>query len=311
MVGAGGAGRRHLKALAAAGARPIAVTRRDAAARELSAAGTESVGDLDAAKTAGASACVIATEPARHADDAEAAFALGLDVLIEKPLAVDAAEGRRVAEAARRWNRKAFVACVMRFSPSLALVRPRMLELGAVHAVRVECRSYLPDWRPGRDHRAGYAADAAQGGVLRDLIHEIDYAGWLFGFPDAASGSCANLRRLGLASEEIAELAWRLPGGGALTIGLDYLTRPARRGLAAHGERGTLEWDALAGRCALTLAGIAAVVETAPEDADARLLAQTTAFLCALDGGTDERLASLDDGTRALAICDAIRGSRA
>lgn len=300
-----------MKALAAAGARPIAVTRRDAAAAELRAAGFETAADLATAKAAGAGACVVATETARHAEGAEAAFALGLDALIEKPLAVDAPEGRRVAEAARRSGHKAFVACVMRFSPSLALVRAALPRLGALHAVRVECRSYLPDWRPGRDHRAGYAADAAQGGVLRDLIHEIDYAGWLFGFSDAASGSCANLGRLGLASEELAEICWRLPGGGALTIGLDYLTRSARRGLAAHGEKGTLVWDALAGTCSLALAGAAPVVETAPEDADARFLAQAEAFLGALAGRPDERLAGLDDGVRALAICDSVRGSRA
>ncbi len=307
VVGAGSAGRRHLKVLAAAGARPLAVTRRPEAAAELRAAGVETVADLAAAKALGAAACVIATETGRHAAVAEAAFALGLDALIEKPLAVDALEGRRVADAARRSGRKAFVACVLRFSPSLSRARALLPELGAVHAVRVECRSYLPDWRPGRDLRAGYAAGAAQGGVLRDLIHEVDYAGWLFGFPREASGAAANLGRLGLASDEVAEILWRLPGGGTLSIGLDYLTRPARRRLSVHGEHGTLEWDALAGTAALSLVGQQPRVEAAAEDADARFLDQARAFLGALDGFADERLASLDDGVRALSVCDAVR----
>ncbi|MBI3565983.1 MAG: Gfo/Idh/MocA family oxidoreductase [Elusimicrobia bacterium] len=297
-----------MKALAAAGARPLAVSRRADASAELRAAGFETAPDLTAAKALGAEACVVAVETARHAEAAEAAFALGLDALVEKPLAADAAEGRRVAEAARRSGRKAFTACVLRFSPSLALFRARLPEIGSVHAVRAECRSYLPDWRPGRDHREGYAADAAQGGVLRDLVHEIDYAGWLFGFSDAATGSCANLGRLGIASEEVAEVAWRLPGGGTLSIGLDYLTRPARRRLAAHGERGTLEWDALAGTATLSMAGSAPAAASAREDADERFAAQARAFLAALDGAPDDRLASLDDGVRALAVCDAVRG---
>lgn len=254
---------------------------------------------------------MIATETGRHAADAAAAFALGLDALIEKPLAVDADEARRLADGARRAGRRAFVACPLRFSASLERFRAALPEIGAVHAVRAECRSYLPDWRPGRDPRAGYAADAAQGGVLRDLVHEIDYAGWLFGFPEKASGSCANLGRLGLRSEEVAEIAWRLDGGGTLSIGLDYLTRPARRRLAAFGERGTLEWDALAGTVVLSPAGGAPQSRSAAEDADARFAAQARAFLAALDGIPDERLAGLEDGVRALAVCDAVRaGSR-
>lgn len=308
VVGAGSAGRRHLKALAAAGAKAIAITRRPAAADELRASGVETAADLPAAKALGASACVIASETGRHAADAEAAFALGLDALIEKPLALDAAEGRRVVDAARAGGRSAFVACVLRFSPSMVLFRARLPDIGAPHAVRAECRSYLPDWRPGRDHLTGYSADAAQGGVLRDLVHEIDYCGWLFGFPERSTGTCANLGRLGIKSEEAAELAWDLPGGGALTIGLDYLTRPSRRSLVAHGERGTLVWDALAGTVFLAPASGAATTESAPEDADARFREQAEAFLGALDGKPDERLASLEDGVRALSVCDAARG---
>lgn len=258
----------------------------------------------------GASACVIASETGRHAADAHAAFALGLDALIEKPLALDAAEARRIAKAAADTGRRAFVACVLRFSASMALFRARLPEVGAPHSVHAECRSYLPGWRPERDYKTGYSADAAQGGVLRDLVHEIDYCGWLFGFADDVSGSCANLGRLGIASEETAELRWRLPGGGAVTIGLDYLTRAPRRRLAVHGERGTLEWDAIAGTSTLTLPGKAPLVETAAEDVDARFRAQAEAFLGALDGRADERLASLEDGVRALAACDAARGAR-
>lgn len=310
VVGAGSAGRRHLKALAAAGARAVSVTRRADAAAALRAEGIETAADLAAAKLLGASACVVASETGRHAADADAAFALGLHVLIEKPLALDAAEGRRVAAAADKAGRRAFVACVLRFSPSLALFRARLPEVGAPHSIRAECRSYLPGWRPGRDHKAGYSADAAQGGVLRDLVHEIDYCGWLFGFSEDARGSCANLGRLGIASEEVAELSWRLPGGAAVTIGLDYLTRSARRRLAVDGERGSLEWDAVNGTSTLTLAGRAPLVETALEDADARFLTQAEAFLAALDGRADERLASLEDGVRALAACDAARACR-
>ncbi len=307
VIGAGSAGRQHLRALASIGARVIAVTRRSSVAATLRAEGIETANDLAAAAVAGASACVIASETGRHAADTETALALGLDALIEKPLAVDAVEGRRVAAAVSASGRRVFVACVLRFSSSLALIRSRLPELGRIHSARAECRSYLPDWRSECDYRTSYSADATQGGVLRDLIHEIDYCGWLFGFAHAPSGSCTNLGQLGIASEEIAEIKWDLPLGGPLTIGLDYLTRPTRRRLAVHGERGTLEWDALAGTSLLTLIGEDPILETAAEDAATRFRAQAEAFICALDGGADERLAGIEDGVRALEICDAVR----
>lgn len=280
------------------------MTRRPEAAAELKAAGVAVAQDL---ASAGASACVVASETSRHSADAEAAFALGLDVLVEKPLAPDAAEGRRLAESAKRRGRRAYVACVMRFSPSLALVKERLPEVGALHAVRAECRSYLPDWRPGRDHKAGYSADAAQGGVLRDLVHEVDYCGWLFGFPTRAAGTAANLGRLGIKAEEAAEILWTLPGGAPLSIGLDYLTRRARRGLVADGERGTLAWDALTGTVTLTPLSGPARSDSRPEDVDGRFLAQAKAFLGELGGGRDERLASFEDGVKALDVLDAAR----
>ena len=282
----------------------MAVTRRPEAAAELKAAGVAVAPNL---ASAGASACVVASETARHAADAEAAFALGLDVLVEKPLAPDAAQGRRLADSAKRQGRRAYVACVMRFSPSLALLKERLPELGALHAVRAECRSYLPDWRPGRDYKAGYSADAAQGGVLRDLVHEVDYCGWLFGFPAQATGSAANLGRLGIQAEEAAEILWNLPGGGTLSIGLDYLTRRARRGLVADGERGTLSWNAMTGTVTLTPLSGPARSDSRAEDVDARFLAQATAFLGELDGRRDERLASFEDGVKALNVLDAAR----
>ncbi len=37
-------------------------------------------------------------------------------------------------------------------------------------------QSWLPDWRPDRDYRESYSARLDEGGVLRDLVHEIDYA---------------------------------------------------------------------------------------------------------------------------------------
>ena len=51
-------------------------------------------------------------------------------------------------------------------------------------SAHVSCQSWLPDWRPGRDYRESYSARADEGGALRDLVPELDYATALLGRPE-------------------------------------------------------------------------------------------------------------------------------
>ncbi|MBI4370959.1 MAG: Gfo/Idh/MocA family oxidoreductase [Elusimicrobia bacterium] len=311
VYGTGSAGMRHLAALRALGARPVAVPLRASRRAELEAAGFETAAGLRDAAARGAAACVIATETGRHASDATTALGCGLDLLIEKPLSARAEQARGLLGEVEQRRRRAFVACVLRFSPSLSRFRARLPEAGTLHAVRVECRSYLPDWRPQRPYRDSYSARAEDGGVLRDLIHEIDYAGWLFGWPARVYGRLANMGRLGIASEERAELAWEIEGGPSVTVGLDYLTRTARRGIVAHGERGELRWDAVAQTTTWTAAGQTPETENCAAERDELFAAQARAFIESLSGRPDPRLATLADGLRAVALCDAARAASA
>lgn len=68
-------------------------------------------------------AVVIATPLQCHAEMAEAALGRGLHVLLEKPLARDLAEGRRIGEAARRAGRVCQLGFEMRSSPLMQKVK--------------------------------------------------------------------------------------------------------------------------------------------------------------------------------------------
>lgn len=282
---------------------PARASRRE----ELRAGGWRCAADLSEAAKLGASAAVIATNTGRHEADALEALSLGLDLLVEKPLAVDAPAARRVAAAAERGRRLAFTACVLRFSPSLREFRRRLPALGTVSSVAIECRSYLPDWRPRQDYRQSYSARPDEGGVLRDLIHEIDYAGWLFGWPLAVAGRVERTGELGIASDDRAELAWTAPGGARVEVRLDYLTREAVRSMAARGSGGELVWDKIAGTVESRPAGAAVEREVFAETQSDWFLSQAKAFLSAVAGGDADGLATAEDGARALAICDAAR----
>lgn len=311
VIGTGSAGSRHLRVLAAiGGVTTLAVPARAERRRELESAGQACAADPGEAARQGATHAIIATDTGRHAADAASALAAGLHVLVEKPLAIDAAEAAVVAQAAVRSGRRAFVGCTLRFSEALGWARQALTRLGRLHAVRIECGSYLPEWRPGRSYQSSYSSRPGEGGVLRDLIHEIDYAGWCFGWPAAVSARLIATGRLDIGAEDAADLCWDAPGGGTVTVHVDYLTRPARRGLWAAGEHGTVTWDGMRGEAAVAAGGGTDRIRP-DQPRDAMFEAQARAFLASCDGAPDARLATVEDGVRALAICDAARRSDA
>lgn len=313
VLGTGSIGARHLRGLSRlAGVRPIAVPLRSGRRGELRAEGYAVAADLADAVRMGAQRCVIATDTGRHVQDALAALGHGLDVLVEKPLATTAQEAVRLRDRAQATGRRIFVGCVLRFSGSLSAFRAGLDQIGRVHGVQIVCQSYLPDWRPSRPYRRSYSARANEGGVLRDLIHEIDYAGWLFGWPQAVEARLRNSGRLKIEEEEIAQLNWDTPDGASVSVRLDYLTRPPRRRLSAFGEQGTIEWDGITNTVTLALSASTGAVQThVAQDTDEMFALQARAFLNAGNGVRDVRLATGEEGVRALAVCDAARRASA
>ncbi|MBI4354231.1 MAG: Gfo/Idh/MocA family oxidoreductase [Candidatus Omnitrophica bacterium] len=309
VVGTGSIGTRHLRVLTQSGGLcPIAVPIRAERRGELAAQGFSTAADVREAAELGATAAIIATDTGRHLRDGLDALDQGLNLLVEKPLACDAAQARELAARAQAAERRLFTGCVMRFSESLGWFRERLPSLGRLHAVRIECQSYLPDWHPGgRPCRERYSAHMDEGGVLRDLIHEVDYAGWLYGWPRAVQARVRNLGRLGISAEEIAEVSWETAEGCLICLCVDYLTTPPRRAMRACGEHGTLSWDGVAGTVTLAANGTEAITRRSSQTRDAMFTAQAQAFLAACGGAHDPRLATGQEGVMALAVCDAAR----
>lgn len=309
VVGTGSIGMRHLEVLRRMpGVCPVAVPVRSGRMAELRQAGYKVAADLPQAVEQGITRCIVASDTGRHLDHGLQAIEQGMDVLIEKPLGVDARQGRQLLARAQEAGRKIFVACALRFSDSLNEFRERVPKLGRVHAVRIECQSSLSQWRPQRSYRESYSARPEEGGVLRDLIHDIDYAGWLYGWPHAVQARLDHSGRLGIQSEEAADLLWTTPDGCRVSVRLDYLTLPARRRMTAFGEGGTADWDGIVNTVCRALHDEAPVRTEYAQTREAMLEAQAGAFLAATGGGeTNPRLATAQDGVRALAVCDAAR----
>lgn len=292
VIGTGSIGSRHLRLLKNLdGVEAVGISKRK--------------GDYDALK--GASHCIIASNTSCHVEDALLAWNHGCHLLVEKPLAACLEEALLLRARSEEGRQKIFVGCVLRFSESLNRFRELVSRIGLVYSVRIECQSWLPDWRPDRPYQESYSSRFDEGGVLRDLIHEIDYAGWIFGWPEGVSARLKNAGILGIEAEEMAHLWWETPAGSVVSMTLDYLSRPPRRRLLAFGSLGTLEWDGLENRVILALAGEAPQIFTPTQSRDAMYLEQLENFL-GLSSHHHEP-AVLEDGLKALAICDAARRS--
>lgn len=303
VLGTGSIGLRHVEVLRRAGARVVAVPARPERVAELRAQGIEAVASLEAIDGE-LSGAVVATDTARHVADA---LRLGAScpVLVEKPLATTAAS----AQPLRGLAKAVHVACVLRFNPGLQWVRAKLGALGAVRLVDAECLSWLPAWRPQRDYRAAYSSRPGEGGVLRDLVHEIDYTHWLFGAPVALTADVSSAGVLGLppAVDESALLTMRLAGGARASLRLSFAVRPESRRLRVWGEHGCLTWDALARRAWLTDADGKELDATAWDAPRSMYDAQATAWLGTLEGRASDTLATLADGLAALRTIDAAR----
>jgi len=126
----------------------------------------------------------ICTYTDTHADLAVRALRAGKHVLIEKPVAVAAADVQRVADAAGEApGQVCMPAMCMRFWPGWSWIKERIERQtsGPVVSASFHRLSSRPNWA------AEFYRDCTRsGGALVDLhIHDADFVRWCFGTPDA------------------------------------------------------------------------------------------------------------------------------
>jgi predicted dehydrogenase len=195
---------------------------------------------------------VIASVSSRHAAELQAVLASGLPCLAEKPLVTSRAE----LDALRRAPRTAAVqvGCNLRQLPALQRLRA-MLAAGALgHLVRahLEVGQNLEQWRPSRELSSTYSADPGQGGgVVFDLVHEIDMASWLLGPLEVRAALGGRRSSLPLRSDDVHVALLQGEGGLPVTVALDYISARAVRRYALVGDRGTIVCDLIARRMTL------------------------------------------------------------
>jgi predicted dehydrogenase len=136
--------------------------------------------------------------------------------------------------------------CNLRYHDALIDLRNLIQtnKLGRVYDFDISVGSYLPDWRPWQDYTQSYSAkEELGGGVVLDLIHEIDYAYWLFGEFTKSKSFVGKISDLKINTEDIAKIILQTANQCMGTISLNYYRRIPERKIAANFEYGSILLD--------------------------------------------------------------------
>ena len=220
VIGAGFVGRVHMskfRTLEGVTLAGVADTNRDQAEAAARAWGVEAVFEsVDSLLSTDMIQAVVVAVPNRfHADLAVKAVDAGKHVLLEKPMAMNAEEARKIVDARKRSGKTLMIGHQMRWQ-WLSLNLKEQVEngdLGRIYAAKTQMmrKKGVPGWGSWFTRKAD-----SGGGALIDIgVHMLDLSLWLMGNPKPVS----------VFGKTYAEFG------------------PLKRGL---GSWGTPEWD---GRC--------------------------------------------------------------
>ncbi len=255
----------------------------------------------------------VATPPSSHLQYVRAAAAAGKHVLVEKPMALNAAEARLMVDACARAGVELFVAYYRRFQPHVLRMR-ELLAAGAIGqpahgsadvAVGAFARRVASGARAWRD-----AAAIAGGGGFVDMgSHRIDLMVWLLGPVADAAGVAARFQP-DLAVEQTAVAAMRMRSGALCSVSGDFHSGRDADRFVIHGARGTLAADPLDGH-AVTLSTASTTDEYRCTPFSAPHLGLVRHIEAVLLDGAENRASGSDGLCTELVLDLAVRGAAA
>jgi predicted dehydrogenase len=244
-----GFGRAHIPAFQANGCRVVAVCQRNRAQAQAIADtyGVEGVYERweDLLEKARPEIVVVATPPHTHKPIALAAFEQGAHVLCEKPIALTAAEGKEIVDAAAQAKRTAMTGFNWR-SPAAFQRFHQMVEEGFLgRLLHVQVRYMFgrfadenapATWRMDT-HQAGF-------GTMGDAgVHAIDFVRWNFGEIVRVAALTSVAYPAKGDAEDICQFIGELAAGGQVSVAVSRVARGANeQTMEAYGTAGALRY---------------------------------------------------------------------
>jgi UDP-N-acetyl-2-amino-2-deoxyglucuronate dehydrogenase len=247
VVGAGSIGRMHIRAFQDLGVRVAAVSSRraDQAALVAREEGCEFTTDPEElVRRPDLELVTITTSSGSHARLALAAIAAGKHVVIEKPMAMNAAEGRQIIDAAAAKGVLLSVISQRRFEPVHQIVKGAVAAgaLGRLLLVEARCPYYRSqEYYDSADWRGTIAEDG--GALMNQSIHSVDLMLWLGGPAREVVGRIATQTHR-IEAEDLAVAIVTFASGALGTISASTSIRPGfLPALDLFGERGSIRLE--------------------------------------------------------------------
>jgi predicted dehydrogenase len=301
LVGLGRHGMRYAKHLVDGfpGARLAGFMRRDRAqaAKDADLLGAPAYPDAEgllAAKDVDAVAVVV--PPAFHLDLVRAALRHQKPVLLEKPAALNLADGKRMRQAARETGIPVMVAQTMRYNETVTAIRAQRARLGRIHALRLSQRfeSSPTPWI--------YDPKIAGGGtMLHTGVHGFDLLRFLSGQEGVQVSAEIGTVAHGPFEDHFNAIV-RLEDGAVATVSGCRATSGRTGALELVGDRGQIVADHVL-RTAMFISGNTATPIPIP-DPVSTIACVLEDFVRAVETG-DPVPIPLDEGLRAVALVEA------
>lgn len=309
VAGTGSVGRRHIANLCRLGCEVVAYSYRGRVP-EIEGVSTpiSVVTEMDEGWGSKPDALVVANSTELHLEVALEAARQGIHLYIEKPLSISLEGVRELTDLVQAKELVVEAGFMLRFHPNLVWMKDFLDsgQLGELMYLRAAVGQWLPDWRPGTDYRLGYSADPGKGGgVIFDLIHELDLVNWLGGRVIDVAAMARDTRLLEIQSEAIAQIGLRLESKALAQVHLDYVRPVYGRTLEIVGHRGVLRWDYSQGTVTLGESdGSVRVVHSCPSgfDRNTMFLMAMAHFLRRISDSSVSPVSSLKDGIESLRV---------
>ena len=169
----------------------------------------------------------------------------GKHVLCEKPMAMDAAECRRMVDACRSHGVKLGIAYYRRFYPVVQKIQ-ELLRAGVLGKV-VLVRTTLVEPTPLEPAAWRFVPDQGGGGLLMDMAsHRLDLLCMLFGQPLSVS-ALTDTRELNISVEDTGSLLIQFAGGVQAAVFASHCIHAPMDEFEIYGTRATLRVSPLNG----------------------------------------------------------------
>jgi predicted dehydrogenase len=262
--------------------------------------------DFDLAlKNSSANSVYLATPIWLHADHAVRVLESGKNVLIEKPLALNAEDCDRVIAAAEKSGKTAGCSYYRRSFNRYNFTKDMIEngEFGKIINIRMTMFSYF---NPEKDDPKYWRVlrSKSGGGPLSDMgTHMFDVLVGLLGMPEKVFAKCANLTT-DWDVEDSAVIIMTMPGGAQVTASFNWNSKTWRHEFEIIGTEGKIDWLPYdAGPVIKTVGRDIQTIEMV--EADNVHLPMVSDFVAAVCSGNDP-ICSVQEAKKTNIILDAV-----